>query len=80
MLIFQLNSRYSKEGDVAEPHRSHGRVTTPAQDRFIRLNARRLQILLRRRHQVVIFFDTVRRRLHQNNLWFERPQRVRAIL
>lgn len=83
-VISRLHRRYREEGDVAERHRGRGRITSPRQDRFLQLTARRnrnvtapeLQIRLQEVHQVEVSADTVRRRLHESNLRARRPLRV----
>lgn len=86
-VISRLYARYREEGDVRERHRGRDRITTPVQDRFLQLNARRrptvtapeLQIMLQQVHNAEVSADTVRRRLHENNLRSRRPLRVQPL-
>lgn len=83
-VVSRLWSRYCETGSVSERHPGRGRITTPAQDRFVQLQARRNSNLtatqlvrnLQQTHNLTISGQTIRNRLHEINLWSRRPLRV----
>lgn len=83
-VISRLWRRYTDTGDVAERHLGPSRLTTPLQDRYLLLSARRnntwtarqLAARLMDTHQVAVSDQTVRNRLHEVGLASRRPLRV----
>lgn len=85
--IHRLWRRYEEFGDPKERHQGKPRITTPIQDRFLRLralressvNATTLVSALQNAHNVTVSSQTVRNRLHEANLRSRRPLRCPAI-
>lgn len=86
-VISRLSARYRESGDVAERHTGRHRITTPQQDHFLQLNARRrptltapeLSLILQETHNVTVSPDTVRNRLRGVNLRSRRPWRAQPL-
>ncbi|KAG5897011.1 hypothetical protein JTB14_010763 [Gonioctena quinquepunctata] len=86
-VISRLWRRFRESGSPAENPPGRGRCTTAVQDRFFILTARRQLTIpapelvadLQRAHNLTIWRDTVRNRLHEGNLHSRRPLRCPSL-